>query len=467
MSDAAGRAAELAEKKMSPPVELADARPPAFSEDALAQRFAERHGKNLRYIADWSQWYAWDGAHWERETTLDAFDHARAICRVAASEVEKPGFKARLTSAKTVAAVERLAKVDRRIAATIEQWDTDLDVFNGRETINLLTGERYTPRREDYCTKISPVVDMGGNCPLWRAFLARVTDGDDELQAYLARVCGYWLTGHTQEHAIFFLYGTGANGKSVFIETIQGIMGDYATTAPVETFMAARGERHPTELAALRGARLVVAPETEAGRHWNESRIKQLTGGDTIAARFVRQDFFSFKPTFKICIVGNHRPALRTIDEAIRRRFHLIPFNVTIPTSERDPKLAEKLRKEWGGILAWAVQGGLEWRKNGLSPPQAVRDATDDYLTAEDSFAAWLEECTEPASDWHFEKSADLFASWKAWAEKAGETPGTRKRFADTLQSRGYATKHTKAARGFEGIQLARPDYSDDARYGG
>ncbi len=333
-------------------------------------------------------------------------------------------------------------------------------------TINLRTGEQYAPRREDYCTKISPVAAQG-DCPLWRAFLARVTGGDGELQAYLARICGYWLTGHTLEHALFFLFGTGANGKSVFIETVQGYMGDYATTAPVETFMAARGEHHPTELAALRGSRLVVAPETEAGRHWNESRIKQITGGDRIAARFMRQDFFTFKPTFKICIVGNHKPSLRTIDEAIRRRFHLIPFNVTIPASERDQKLAEKLKAEWSGILAWAVQGCLEWRKVGLNPPKAVREATDDYLAAEDSFATWLEECTEPAADWEFEKSADLFASWKAWAERAGESPGTRKRFAGTLQDRGYAKKDTKTARGFEGIRLLRPDYTEDARHGG
>jgi len=333
-------------------------------------------------------------------------------------------------------------------------------------TVDLKTGQQYAPRPEDYCTKAAPVAP-GGDCPLWHAFLDRITDRDTDLQAYLARVVGYWLTGHTYEHALFFLYGTGANGKSVFIETVQGTMGGYAVTAPVETFMAARGERHPTELAALRGARLVVAPETESGRHWNESRIKQLTGGDTIAARFIRQNFFTFRPTFKICIVGNHRPALRTVDEAIRRRFHLIPFNVTIPPAERDPKLAEKLKAEWGGILAWAVQGCLEWRKDGLNPPKVVRDATDDYLQAEDSFAAWLEECTEQALDWTFETSADLFKSWKAWAERAGEHVGSRKRFADALQSRGFPTKKgAGGVRGFEGIRLARPDYTDDQRYG-
>ncbi len=185
-----------------------------------------------------------------------------------------------------------------------------------------------------------------------------------------------------------------------------------------------------------------------------------------IAARFVRQDFFTFNPTFKICIVGNHKPSLRTVDEAIRRRFHLIPFNVTIPPEERDSHLTEKLKAEWSGILAWAVQGCLEWRKRGLSPPKAVREATDEYLVAEDSFAAWLEECGEPAQDWAFESTADLYASWKTWAERAGEAPMSRKRFADMLQARGYRPKRTMNARGFEGIRLRRRDYSDDPRYG-
>ncbi len=182
-------------------------------------------------------------------------------------------------------------------------------------TVNLRTGEQYAPRPEDYCTKIAPVA-AHGDCPRWRSFLARVTDDDAELQAYLARVVGYWLTGHIHEHALFFLYGTGANGKSVFIDTIAGMMGDYATVTAIETFLAARSDRHPTELAALRGARLVVADETDLGRHWNESRIKQLTGGGEIQARFMRQDFFTFKPTFKICIVGNHKPSLRTVENS-------------------------------------------------------------------------------------------------------------------------------------------------------
>ncbi len=148
-------------------------------------------------------------------------------------------------------------------------------------------------------------------------------------------------------------------------------------------------------------------------------------------------------------------------------RFHLIPFDVTIPENERDLHLAERLKAEWGGILQWAVEGCLEWRKSGLDPPRAVREATDQYLVAEDSFTAWSEECTEPAPDWAFESSADLYVSWKAWAERAGEVPMSRKRFADMLTARGYPLKRTKNARGFEGISLVRPDYSDDPRSGG
>jgi len=244
------------------------------------------------------------------------------------------------------------------------------------------------------------------------------------------------------------------------------MMGDYATTTPIETFLAARGERHPTEIASLRGARLVVSHETEEGRHWNESRIKHLTGGDAVAARLMRQDFFTFKPTFKLCIVGNHKPSLRTVDEAIRRRFHLIPFAVKIPPAERDKHLAKKITAEWAGILQWAVAGCLAWRREGLNPPAAVRDATDQYLAAEDSFANWIEECTQPANDWTFESSSDLFASWKAWAERAGEYVGSRKRFAGILEARGYAPKRTGKARGFEGIRIRRHDYSEDPRVG-
>ena len=276
------------------------------------------------------------------------------------------------------------------------------------------------------------------------------------------RVAGYCLTGHTTEHKLFFLYGSGFNGKSVFTGTLQGIWGDYAVAAPMDMFVEARGERHPTELALLRGARLVIASETEKGRHLNESRIKLLTGGDKIAARVMRGDFFEFQPEFKLMILGNHKPLLRSVDEAMRRRIDLIPFNVTIPPKERDIDLFVKLKEEWPAILGWAVRGCAEWRRIGLAPPKAVTDATEEYFQAEDSFSEWHDECVERSSDLAFETSANLFASWKNWAERAGEPAGSQKGLAEMLQGKGYLTKKgTGGVRGFKGIRLKHKTYND------
>jgi putative DNA primase/helicase len=188
-------------------------------------------------------------------------------------------------------------------------------------------------RPDDYCTKIT-AVGPGGECPTWRKFIGRVSGDNEELVAFAQRVGGYALTGITNEHALFMLYGTGANGKSVFQGTIASVLGNYHTTAAIETFTATKSERHPTDLAYLRGAQLVTATETEEGRGWAEAKIKLLTGGDKISARFMRQDFFEFTPRFKLIIAGNHMPSLHSVDEAIRRRFHLIPFSVTIPSAE-------------------------------------------------------------------------------------------------------------------------------------
>lgn len=334
-------------------------------------------------------------------------------------------------------------------------------------TIDLKTAEISAPNREHYMTKATAVAP-GGECPTWLKFLDRVTNGDRALVEYLQRVCGYCLTGSTQEHVMMFLYGTGANGKSVFVNTIAGMMDDYAVTSPVETFLASNSDRHPTELARLRGARLVIANETEEGRHWSESKLKALTGGDTITARFMHQDFFEFTPKFKLVIVGNHKPSLRNVDEAIRRRLHLIPFTVTIPAEERDHRLSEKLEAEWPGILQWAVEGCVLWQQHGLNPPAAVRDATDEYLAEEDAPALWFSECCVAAPD-ATESVADLYQSWKSWANAAGELPGTQKRFSQAMRLReGVRPKRQGGSgrAGFEGVRLIRADYTDNPRYG-
>ena len=286
------------------------AQPPHYSDEALALRFAERHADDLRYVAAWGKWFTWDGKRWRVDDKLHAFDCARHICREAASEANDPRDRLRLASAETVAAVERLARADHRLAATTDQWDADPWLLNTPGGIvDLRTGEMQPAHPEDNCTKITAVVP-GGECPQWRRFLDRITGGDRELIDYLQTSLGYSLTGDTREHALFFLHGTGANGKSVFVSTVAGIVANYHTTAPIETFTASRNERHPTELAQLHGARLVTASETEEGIPWAETKIKMLTGGDKVAARRMRQDFFEFTPAFKLLIAGNHKPRI-------------------------------------------------------------------------------------------------------------------------------------------------------------
>jgi putative DNA primase/helicase len=256
---------------------------------------------------------------------------------------------------------------------------------------------------------------------------------------------------------LFFLYGTGANGKGVFIKTLVGIWGDYAAVAPMTTFMASHTDQHPTDLAGLRAMRLVVAQETEVGRHWAEAKIKAITGGDPITARFMRADFFTYTPKFKLVIVGNHKPALRNVDEAIRRRIHLVPFTVTIPPEERDKDLFEKLKPEWPGILQWAVEGCLEWRKIGLTPPTAVTAATDGYLAEEDTLARWIDEkCVTRKSAWGI--GAALWKSFKEWTDTNNEWAGSRKSFAQALKERGFEPSKSQEIRGYSGINLRADD---------
>jgi putative DNA primase/helicase len=426
---------------------------PAFSEEAIALRFAAERAGDTRYVAAWSKWLRYDGKCWRTDETVATFDAVRATCRAVALEIAKPNMRRAICSAKTVAAVERLARSDRRLAATAEQWDADIWALNTPGgVVDLGTGKLRSHQVEEYMTKVTAVAP-GGDCPLWRAFLERITDGDRELQQFQQRWCGYALTGSTREHALGFGHGVGANGKSVFTSTITGILADYATTAPIETFTVTASEQHPTELARLRGARLVVATETEEGRRWAESKIKMLTGGDRTAARFMRQDFFEFTPQFKLWIVGNHKPGLRSVNEAIRRRFLLVPFNVVIPEAERDKDLAEKLKAEWPGILQWMIEGALEWRRIGLAPPAAVTNATSAYLESEDAVALWLDECTV-ADPNAWESSSALFGSWKAWAERTGEYVGTQRRFLQSLETKpgaGVVWERRMHARGYRG----------------
>lgn len=355
---------------------------PQYSDEALALKFAERHAGDMRYVASWGHWLHFDGKHWRPDETLTGTRFARDVCRSAAAECG--GHVAhKLASSGTIHAVERLARADSRLAARIDQFDADPWLLNTPDgVIDLRTSKKSEHKATDYCTKIT-AVSPGGYCPLWNKVLTQIFAGDQVLIDYLQRVAGYFLTGSTAEHVLFFCYGTGANGKSTVLNTLSGIMASYCAVAQMETFTASKADRHPTELAMLRGARLVTANETEQGRRLAEARIKSVTGGDPITARQMRQDPFTFFPQFKLAMAGNHKPGLSGVDEAIRRRIHLIPFAVKIPEEDRDQDLPEKLKAEWPGILAWMIEGCLKWQAIGLKPPDAVKKATEIYLESE------------------------------------------------------------------------------------
>ena len=437
---------------------------PNCSDDQLAARHLQRMQQLTLWCEMWGRWLVWQGNRWVRDETLMVQDQVRQTLREIANTIASdPKLKnaerqaERIASYRTLQAVERTARTYRHVATHPDEWDADLWALNTPGgVVDLRTGAMRPHHVSDRFTKITSVTP-GGQCPTWQQFLDRATGGNTELQAFLKRMCGYALTGEIREHALFFVYGTGGNGKGTFLNTITHIMGDYQRVSGAETFTESPGDRHTTELARLQGARLVTAQETEEGKRWAESRIKALTGGDPITARFMRQDDFTYMPQFKLVIVGNHKPSFRNVDEAIRRRLHLIPFTANIPASERDPLLPQKLKAEAGGILAWMIEGCTEWAIHGLNPPSVVKESTEQYLGSEDSLQQWLDECCDLGTG--FATSKALFASWSAWCEASGEFVGTMKRLMAKLESRGITTGHKwRGERGCLGITIKQSE---------
>jgi P4 family phage/plasmid primase-like protien len=433
----------------------ADRTPPPLSDDFLAAAFAERHVATWRHVAAWGAWMRWSGARWERDEVHALREAVRLACRAAVGPDVKEAEARRVTSDKTIRAVERLAAGDPRLAARADDWDVEPHLLNTPGgVVDLETGEvmPHEPRR--MLTQMT-AASLGGVCPHWRAFVAEIAGGDAELAGYLQRLAGYCLSASTEEQIFAFLYGTGANGKSVFLSTLSAVLGGYAAAAPLSAFTATKSDAHPTDLAGLVGKRLVSVSETEAGRAWAESRIKTITGGDRLRARFLHRDFFEFTPTFKLLVAGNHRPRLNGVGEAMRRRMHLVPFAVTIPPERRDRGLATRLLAERDGVLGWMVEGYADWRARGLAPPEAVVQSATEYFEEEDLIGQWIEqECvTEPTAR---ATARQLFTSWSAWAQAAGAEIGSQKTLGDALRERGFVSRKVVGQRGWIGIGLRR-----------
>jgi putative DNA primase/helicase len=429
--------------------------PNEVTEDIVARRVVAAHLHLLRYDFSRGAYFEFDGTSWVQASPGTGLSLARQGLRAV-----NPQNKPELGRASTASGVERFIRSDQRIEIASSAWDSDpwlLGTPGG--TLDLKTGLLRAASSCDRITRLAGAApDFTATPSRWLQFLDEATNGDADLIRFLQQIAGYCLTGVTIEHALFFIYGPGGNGKSVFINILSALTGAYHCTAAMETFVASRNDRHPTELAELAGARLVTVTETEEGRSLAESRIKLLTGGDLIKARFMHQDFFEFQSQFKILIAGNNKPRLRNPDEAMRRRVNIIPF-VHRPANP-DPYLERALVAELPAIMAWAIVGCLDWRTHGLVRPPVVTDATAEYFEDQDTFGQWVAERCEAAPT-AFTTSADLFRDWCSFARNAGLEPGTTVRFADRLSARGFRKERQRvngvATRVWRGLTLLRP----------
>lgn len=422
----------------------------ALNEDTLATEFAERHKDQLRYCHHHGRWFIWTGSRWQKQETHLAFHWAREVVR----DYNTRGHD-KLAKTSTAGGVERYCQADPVFAVTSETWDQDPFLLGTPEgAVDLTTGNIRPPRQSDFITKATAVAPapVGSRPELWLRFLREATADDEGLTRFLQQMVGYALTGDCRAHALFFVYGPGGNGKSVFLNLISWLLGDYAAVAGMETFVSSSSDRHPTDLAMLRGARLVTAQETEEGRKWAQSRIKALTGGDPITARFMRRDFFTFQPQFKLVFVGNHMPSLSSVGEAERRRFNIIPF--THQPKTPDFELPEKLKAEGPAILRWCIEGAQDWLTNGLVRPDIVAEATASYFDEQDLFRHWLDERCELVPLNRYAATAELFRNWKQFAEAAGEAPGAQKAFGEKMGGAGFVSSRKRGARVWQGVEL-------------
>ncbi len=431
-----------------------------------AERLVGRHGHDLAHVHGVG-WLVWAGARWRRDETGEverrAKESVRSIHEEAAQVADHERRKAfskwavASESVGRIRAMIALAKSEPGIPLKADQLDPDpwlLNVRNG--TLDLRTGDLRPHDRGDLITKLAPVEhDPDAKAPVWEKFLGQILP-NAAVRRFLQRYAGYSLTGDVSEQILLFLYGSGANGKSTLLNTLLEVMGDYAQQAAPELLTIKRGA-HPTELADLQGARFVASVEVEEGKRMAESLVKQMTGGDRIKARYMRHDFFEFEPTHKIWLAANHQPVVRGTDHAIWRRIKLVPFEVTIPEPERDPKLPERLRAELPGVLAWAVRGCLEWQREGLGEPEEVRAATDAYREDMDPLREFFEEgCVFREDAWT--ASSDIRSAYQGWARETGERPLEWQIVAGRLKERGCHEKRRHRGRGWQGVQLNMPE---------
>jgi len=433
-----------------------------------AKRLVFRHGFNLKYCFPFDSWFIWDEKRWikddigavyrmAKDTALDIYLEAK----LADDEKERKKIAAHAIKSESdhsQRAMIRSAQSEPEIPILPNMLDADPWSFNCQNgTLNLRTGTLRPHKPKDLITKLSPVeYDLDAKCPLWLAFLNRIMGENQDIIKYLQLAVGYSLSGDTSEQCFFLLHGTGDNGKSTLLSVLTEMLGEYASVADFSTFLLSNHDGVRNDIARLMGVRLVSAVEAKGGRRLDEVLIKHLTGQDTVSARFLFHEYFQFKPTFKLWLAANHKPRIDGVDHAIWRRVRLIPFEVQIPEQEKDKHLAEKLKTELPGILAWAVIGCLEWQVSGLVTPDKVKEATTGYREESDILGGFFEDCCV-IDQTAKQASSDLYTAYTEWCKRNSEEPIDSRWFGRQLSDRGFEATKSGSTRKRVGIRLKDP----------
>jgi len=436
-----------------------------YTDQGNAIRFARLCGNDLRYCFEHKCWYVWDGTRWcPNETIL--LNLAKQVAKNIIEESLEMRFEQRdraLNAAIHVAqrypqeSMVSMARSEEGIAIEAKKLNNNpwlLNCLNG--TLDLRTGELHEQRRADLITQQAPVVyDAKAKCPLWLKFLDEIMDGNKKMMAFLQRAVGYSLVGEVKEHVLMFLYGTGANGKTTFVNTIKAMLGDYALEAHRALLEVRTHEGSSPEIMALRYKRFVFCAETRKGRHIDESELNRLTGGGEISARDHYKGMTPYWPTHTLWVDGNYKPIVPSQMHGTWRRMKLVPFTIRIPDSKQDKDLEGKLAEELPGILAWAVRGCMKWQKKGLGIPAAVVDATEQYKRDEDRLGAFLDDRCKIGAEYS-EEGGKLHTAYMKWCVRNGVEAMSKNGFAKELTERGFgkAKRHGKRFR--TGLRLKK-----------
>lgn len=423
------------------------------SEDALALEFATRYERQLRYTPG-MDWQHFDGQQWSDDAGLRRMTLSRELCRDTATGLDDRTAK-KLKSSSTVNAVVSLARSDRRLMAAADAWDNDMGILNtSGGIVDLSTGSIRATTHNDLVRRMTTVAPVLGPAPNWERFLKQVFLDDAEVINFMQVLLGYCLTGSVREQKIFFLQGKGGGGKSTLIDLVREIMGSYALKLSTSVLMQSKFDNSQANLAELQGVRLATSSEIESGHFWAEARLKELTGDATLAACRKYRDPIEFKQTQKHVVSANDRPRLRGGDAALRQRMVLVPFRASFRgTSSEDKGLDDKLRVEAPAILHWMIQGAVKWFAQGLTIPDPILAASEEYMDAMDDIAEWLDEdCDLVPSGWA--SIAELYTGFSRWKNKRGEVAPGKQTFTERLRQQTDLVPHKSGARGFRGIRL-------------